>query len=262
MFLLLLIVISALAFGVGLIGNVSGIGGGVMITLFLIYVFHFNPLDATGLSLLTIVFSSMTGFVQNLRRKLVDIRLFTTIASVAVIGAVVGSVLASYVSPNIFKSLFSVILISLGLFSVFATHGQTKTGVEKYDSLPTHSPDTGIVSLSAGIVSGFIGIGIGGIIGTYLSAIKRSEPRIAIATIVAATLPVTVVGMSIHFYYTGFINISYAPPLVFGAFIGGIVGAWIIRKAPQVSLRFLQGYIIIALGVLSTVLNIISIYYR
>lgn len=254
----LFIIILALAVLVGLIGNISGIGGGVMIILFLVYAFNFNPLDAAGLSLLTIVFSSLTGFVQNIRQNLVDFRLFSLIAVVAVAGAVVGSVIASYISPGIFKGIFAFVLILLGLFSVLTSHRQTRGGVEVYASHPGYSADTGIASLTAGIVSGFIGIGIGGIIGTYLTAIKKSEPRIAIATIIAATLPVTIAGMALHFYYTGFINISYAPPLVIGAFIGGIAGSWIIRKAPQVSLRFFQGYIIIAFGVLSAILFVTS----
>ncbi len=258
MLFLLLLVIFMLAFLVGLIGNISGIGGGVMITLFLIYMFNFNPLDAAGLSLLTIVFSSLTGFVQNIRKKLVDLRLFIILASVAVLGALLGSVLASYVPSRVFKAVFTVILISLGLFSLYSSHQHSKSGMADHESREAHSADTGIVSLMAGIVSGFIGIGIGGIIGTYLTAIKKIEPKKAIATIIAATLPVTLAGMLLHFYYTGFINIVYAPPLVIGAFLGGMLGSWIIRRAPQMSLRYFQGYIIIAFGALSAALYLLS----
>ncbi len=258
MLILLLMVFFALAFLVGLIGNISGIGGGVMIILFLIYAFGFNPLDAAGLSLLTLVFSSLTGFVQNMRRKLVDTKLFIIMGTLAVFGALFGSFLASHIPSGVFKGVFSAILISLGLFSVYASRMQTKGGAEEYSSEPAHDADTGIVSLVAGVVSGFIGIGIGGIIGTYLTAIKRSQPKVAIATIIAATLPVTVAGMFLHFYYTGFVNIVYAPPLVIGAFMGGFLGSWVIRKAPQVSLRFFQGYIIIAFGILSATLYLLS----
>ena len=260
MLLLLLIAIFALAFAVGLIGNISGIGGGVMILLFLIYVFNFSPLDAAGLSLLTLVFSSMTGFIRNARQNLVDIRLFLFMATIAIGGAIAGTVIASYVPSRIFKGVFAVFLICLGLFSVYASHRQTKAGAEIYDTSTARSPDTGMVSLLAGIVSGFIGIGIGGVMGTYLTAIKRTTPKKTIATIISATLPVTVVGMSIHFYYTGFINIAYAPPLVIGAFIGAMLGSWVIRKAPQVNLRFFQGYIIIAFGTLSALLYLLSTY--
>ncbi len=231
-----------------------------MIILFLIYGFGFNPLDASGLSLLTIVFSSLTGFVQNLRQGLVNMRLFLIISVVAVSGASIGSVLASYISSGSFKGAFSAILISLGLFSVYASYRQTRRGTADYMPMNARAADTGTVSLIAGIVSGFVGIGIGGIIGTYLTTAKRYEPRVAIATIIAATLPVTIVGMAIHFYYTGLVNIIYAPPLVIGAFIGGIAGSWVIRRAPQVSLRFFQGYIVIAFGALSAILYVLTAF--
>lgn len=257
---LLFIIIFLLAFTVGLVGNITGIGGGVMIILFLVYVFNFSPLDAAGLSLLTLVFSSLTGFVQNMRQKLIDYRLFLIISSVAVLGAVAGTVLASYVPSSSFKGIFAFILIALGLYSVYSSHRQTRGGVVNYEYRTAYSPDSGFASLIAGVVSGFIGIGIGGIVGTYLTAIKRAEPKIAIATIIAATLPVTLAGMAIHFHYTGFINIVYAPPLVAGAFIGGLLGSWLVGKAPQVSLRFFQGYIIIFFGVLSALLFILSNY--
>lgn len=260
MFLPLFIVIFSLAFTVGLVGNITGIGGGVMIILFLVYVFNFSPLDAAGLSLLTLVFSSLTGLVQNIRQKFIDYKLFLIIAIIAVLGAVVGSVFATFVSSTSFKGIFAVILIILGIYSVYSSHRQTRTGVEDYETDKTHSPDTGAVSLIAGIVSGFVGIGIGGIVGTYLTSIKRAEPKIAIATIIAATFPITVAGMALHFHYTGLINIAYAPPLVTGAFIGGLLGSWLVGKAPQVSLRFFQGYIIIFFGILSAVLFLLSNY--
>jgi len=56
-------------------GNISGVGGGVMIVLLLVNGFSFDPLDAAGLSLLTLVFSTLVGFVQDIRKKLVEKRL-------------------------------------------------------------------------------------------------------------------------------------------------------------------------------------------
>lgn len=259
--LLILFVMLALAFIMGLIGNISGIGGGVMIILFLIYGFGFNPLDAAGLSLLTLVFSSLIGVIRNLKQKFINFSLFSTLAIIAVAGALVGTVIASYVPSGTFKGVFAFILIFLGLFSVYASYRKGKTVDGKSGDELAKLPETGITSVIAGLVSGFIGIGIGGIAGTYLNAIKRAEPRMAIATVFAATLPVTTAGMLIHFYITGLVNLIYAPPLVVGAFGGGLLGSWVIRKAPQMSLKLFQGYIIISFGFLSLLLFILSEYH-
>jgi uncharacterized membrane protein YfcA len=251
-----------LALLVGVIGNVAGIGGGVILVLFLIYLVHLGPLDASGLSLLTIVFSTLSGFIQDFRKKLVDKKLFVIISVLAVIGATVGSVMTHYVSSNTFKGAFSLITICIGMFSLYSTHKQTRKGIESYFESSDYAPNTGIFSLTAGVVSGFIGIGIGGIMGTFLTAIKRTKPRTAFATIIAAMLPVSIVGTGIHFYYTGFVNILYAPPLIAGALLGGVLGSWIISRSHQTNLRLFQGYIIIAFGVLSAILYLLTSYFH
>lgn len=74
--MLLLVVITALfvlAMIVAMVGNIVGIGGGVINVLFLIYIFRLNPLDAAALSLIAIVFSSLTGFIQDMRKLLVTL---------------------------------------------------------------------------------------------------------------------------------------------------------------------------------------------
>ncbi len=260
MLLLLLIAIFALAFLVGVIGNISGVGGGVMIVLLLVYGFSFDPLDAAGLSLLTLVFSTLVGFIQDIRRKLVNKGLLYIIAPIGVITAVIGSVITDYVSANTFKGAFSVILISLGLFSVYSSNKQRRYSLPKRDIHTAINSRTGIVSLLAGTVSGFIGIGIGGMMGTYLTAIKRIDARTAIATVIAATLPITIAGAGFHFYLSGGINLEFAPPLVLGAVLGGLVGASIIVKAPHLSLRFLQGYLVLTFGFLSALLYLLTVH--
>ncbi|MEM0136178.1 MAG: sulfite exporter TauE/SafE family protein, partial [Thermoplasmatales archaeon] len=237
------------------------IGGGVIIFISLIYLFRFNPLDASGLSLLSIVFSSLTGFIQDARKHLVDMKMFAIIGTVAVMGSVVGSIATNYISPNVFKGIFSIIVIFIGIFSLYSTHKQTKGKLDNYSQGGDYSKGTGIISLVAGIVSGFIGIGIGGITGTYLTAIKRIKPKIAFASIIAAMFPVSVAGAAIHFYFTGLVNIYFAPSLILGAMLGGVMGSWVISRTPQSRLRFFQGYIIVAFGILSAVLFVLSGHY-
>lgn len=262
MLLDLILIILALGFAVGLLGNITGIGGGVMIILLLVYGFGFAPLEASGLSLLTLTFSSLIGLVQNTRKSLVDLKLFSVMAAFAVTGSIGGSIIANYIPSGTFKGIFGFFIIFLGLFSISASRAQTGKNSRDHASRPVYRPETGVVSVLAGIVSGFIGIGIGGIMGTYLTAFKRAGPRKAIATIIAATLPVTITGTTMHFYFTGSINLTFAPALVIGALLGGMVGSRIISRAPQVSLRFLQGYIIVAFGTLSVILYFLTVYFH
>ena len=116
MLLLLLFAIFAIGFAVGILGNISGIGGGVMIVLVLVYGYGFKPIDAAGLSLLTIVFSTLVGFVQDTRKGLVDSKLLLIIAPIGVAASIIGTVITNYVSTDTFKLIFALILIALGLY--------------------------------------------------------------------------------------------------------------------------------------------------
>jgi uncharacterized membrane protein YfcA len=256
--ILLLLAIFAIGFAVGVLGNISGIGGGVMIVLVLVYGYGFKPLDAAGLSLLTIVFSTFVGFVQDTRRGLVDKKLLLVIAPIGVFASIIGSEITNYVTTNTFKLVFAVILIALGLFAIYSSRKQRKYNSKIEEAEVAHTSDTGLVAVISGIVSGFIGIGIGGIMGTFLTAIKKINAKTAIATVVAATLPITIMGAAVHFYLSGTISLTFAPPLIVGAVLGGLAGTSIIVKAPHFSLRFLQGYVIMFFGFLSVLLFIIS----
>jgi uncharacterized membrane protein YfcA len=256
--LLLLLAIFAIGFAVGVLGNISGIGGGVMIVLVLVYGYGFKPLEAAGLSLLTIVFSTFVGFVQDTRKGLVDRKLLLIIAPIGVVASVIGSVITNYVSTDTFKLFFALILIALGMFSIHSTRKQKGHNSKIEEASTAHTRGTGLVAIISGVISGFIGIGIGGIMGTFLTAIKKINAKTAIATVVAATLPITVMGASVHFYLSGTISLTFAPPLIVGAVLGGLAGTSIIVKAPHISLRFMQGYVIIFFGGLSVLLFIIS----
>ena len=258
MLLLLLVAIFAIGFAVGVLGNISGIGGGVMIVLVLVYGYGFKPLDAAGMSLLTIVFSTLVGFVQDTRKGLVDRKLLLIIAPIGVAASIIGTVITNYVSTDTFKLVFALILIALGLFSLFSSRKQKKYNSKIEDTSTARTGDTGLVAILSGVVSGFIGIGIGGIMGTFLTAIKKINAKTGIATVVAATLPITIMGAALHFYISGTISLTFAPPLIVGAVLGGLAGTSIIVKAPHLSLRFLQGYVIIFFGFLSVLLFIIS----
>ena len=76
--------------------------------------------------------------------------------------------------------------------------------------------------------------------GTFLTAIKKINARTGIATVVAATLPITIMGAALHFYISGTISLTFAPPLIVGAVLGGFAGTSIIVRAPHLSLRFLH----------------------
>ena len=325
---------------VGIVGNVIGIGGGILLVPFFLLYMHLSPVKASGLSLFTILASSSGGSFKFIKEKIIDFKLYLMIVLFAVPGVIAGSILSKYIKTDEFKGIFSLIIIIIGVFSLIATNIQTKKAENEIDlnidlnkvksdystnsfnikknkeinnkkessneNIKTLSGSgrnknfklksiiiylkhihissdikrkkidrTGntfdyyikkpivinFFSLTAGFVSGFIGIGIGGITGTFLTAVEQIPPRIAFSTIILAMILTSVVGGFIHLSYMRFSYnaiIIYLIPLMIGAIIGSQLGVHISKLLNSRTLRLYQGWIIITLGLLMFAISYIK----
>lgn len=255
--LLLLILLIVLSMSV--LGNITGIGGGIPVVLFFVYYVHLSPVLSTGLSLFMIILSTVVGSSSNLRSGVVDTKLFILIAIPGVVGSVLGSLLADYIPLTTYEGLFSVVTISLGLFSLGATVRHARLmkagGATELEFLKGGNV-TRVLSLIAGAVSGLIGIGIGGIMGTFLTAVANLRPRVAFSTVLLATIPITLVGTAVHLSGFGFDEntILYLIPMIVGTIVGGAMGSYILRRSSSVRSRFMQGSLILSFGLTSGLL--------
>jgi uncharacterized membrane protein YfcA len=321
---------------VGIIGNIIGIGGGILLVPFFLLYMHLSPVKASGLSLFTILASSSGGSFKFIKEKIIDFKLYLMIVLFAVPGVIAGSILSIYIKTDEFKGIFSLIIIIIGVFSLIATNIQTKKAENEIDLNKVKSDNdansfnikknkeinnkkesnneniktlsgsgrnkkfklqsiiiylkhinissdikrkkidrTGNIfdyyikkpivinffSLIAGFISGFIGIGIGGITGTFLTAVEQIPPRIAFSTVILAMILTSVVGGFIHLSYMRFSSdaiIIYLIPLMIGAVIGSQLGVHISKLLKSRTLRLYQGWIIITLGFLMFAISYIK----
>ncbi|MHB1702679.1 MAG: sulfite exporter TauE/SafE family protein [bacterium] len=279
---------------VGIVGNAIGIGGGILLVPFFIFYMHLSPLESSGLSLLTIMISTAGGSYIFYKDAALDKHLFIMVLIPALIGIIAGSILSNYIPTNQFKWIFSIIVIGIGIFSLIATKKQAaiKTNYSDKQAEDTlnnskikskgyfsghirkkHKETNGttydyeiksplainVFSLIAGLVSGFIGIGIGGITGTFLTAVEQIPPRIAFSTIISIMAIISLIGGLIHFYYikNPFNLAVYIIPLGIGALIGSKAGAYISKNSAAKTLRIYQGTFIIILGILMFAVSVI-----
>ncbi len=250
------------AIAVSAVGNIAGVGGGVLLVPFFIFYMGLNPVAAGGLSLITILASTIGGSYMNFKEGAVDKKLYYYIVVFAVIGVLIGSFANRFIQPFIFEVVFGVIIVCLGIIAVYLTHKQlpaSKATDDKEKTEITRKRTTGAVSSIAGFLSGFLGIGIGGIMGVFLTAAERIPPRIAFSTIIAVMIVTSAIGAVAHFYGGGISSevLLYAIPLAPGAIAGGAIGAVLARRSSSRKLRFFQAYLTISFGVLELLLTLV-----
>lgn len=101
------------------------------------------------------------------------------------------------------------------------------------------------IGLTAGTLSGFIGIGGGIIIVPALIFLLKLSPLEAQGTSLALMLPPIGILAFMHYYKQGHVNVNYALIIAATFIIGGFFGAKVANKLDQNLMKILFGVIII-----------------
>ncbi len=101
----------ALGLFIGIASGLFGIGGGVIAVPALIAVFGLGDLLAKGTSLLFMIPTAISGSVNNVRGKLVDVRAGVVLGITATLTSFGGAALAFLMSPQVSSYLFAALLL-------------------------------------------------------------------------------------------------------------------------------------------------------
>lgn len=220
-----------LGFVAGILGSMIGLGGGIIVVPVLTFM-GFPPTAAASNSLFAALSNSISSTISYSRQKRIEYSLGLKLGLLSVPGTVLGAVISTDVTPDIFKILFGFVLIASSVY-IFLRK-KIETG-DKQLSKQMMLFAVG-ASFFAGIISAFFGIG-GGIIFVPLMvvgmgmAMKKAAPTSQLILFFASLSGVIVHSLLGHsdFLQAGFLAI--------GSFVGGLVGA---RLSLDVKERYLQ----------------------
>ena len=106
-----------------------------------------------------------------------------------------------------------------------------------------------IVGLTAGTLSGLIGIGGGIIIVPALIYMFGLTPHTAQGTTLALMVPPIGLLAALTYYKHGYVDIQIAAFICMGFFVGGLLGANIASVLPDVTLKRIFGFIMLIVSV-------------
>src|SRR5271155_1922175 len=106
---------SALVFGTsvlaGLLGALTGLGGGVVIVPVLVLLFHVDLRYAIGASLISVIATSSGAAVSYVREGFSNVRVGMFLEVATTVGAVVGAYLTTRVSTRAIGIIFGITLL-------------------------------------------------------------------------------------------------------------------------------------------------------
>jgi len=232
------VLLVVLGFFAGLLGALTGIGGGVLLTPILALHFGIPIRQAIGTSLVAVITTSAASSSVHLQRHTTDIRLGMTLELATALGAAVMAYLVGYFNRNALEGLFAAFLLYSAIM-ILARGGKVKEGhpapmANGETAIPPYQPKRyplGMAaSLVAGALSGLLGIG-GGPIKVPVMFIFMNVPLMVATATSNFMIGVTAAASAIVYYRRGDILVQYAAPLAVGVFLGSLLGA---RLAPRV----------------------------
>jgi len=250
-FFLLLFIVGYVA---GVLGALTGLGGGIVLTPVLVLLLDVNIYYAMGVSIIAVITTSSGTAIAYLRDGYTSLRIGMFLETAAVVGAIIGACIIALINTHTLSIIFGLVLL---LSAYLSWH---RVEEDEYDQ-PSHPwalamqlegdypvfgrmqhyavqgvPLAWGLMLIAGILSSLLGIGAGVLKVLAMDHIMRLPYKVATATsnfIIGITATV-----SVGIYFSrGFVNAELTAPAVMGVLFGSITGAAVLRYTHVKTLR-------------------------
>jgi uncharacterized membrane protein YfcA len=256
------------SFAAGLLGALTGLGGGVVLVPLLTLVFHVDLRYAIGASLISVIATSSGAASAYVREGFSSVRIGMFLEVATTIGAIFGAFLASRVPTQALAVIFGAVLI----YSAWLSWQQSRATQQVEHAINPWSdrlrlsgsyPDgqggetaytvdripAGFATMfGAGTLSGLLGIGSGAVKVLAMDRVMRIPFKVSTTTS-NFMIGVTAAASAGIYLHRGYIDPGLAFPVMLGVLAGSLLGARVLVRARVSILRNIFTIVILALGV-------------
>jgi len=236
------------SFAAGLLGSLTGLGGGIIVVPMLTLLFHIDIRYAIGASLIAVIATSSGAAAAYVREGYTNVRIAILLEIATTIGALIGAMLSVHTTQAKLSILFGVVLIATALRSlrpraehaILTTPDRWAAFFQLDSSYPTPSgpqhysarriPGGFALMLVGGVLSALLGIGAG-IIKVLAMDQVMSLPFKVSTTTSNFMIGVTAAVSAAVYLHQGQIDPAISFPVMLGAGGGALLGARILTRA-------------------------------
>jgi hypothetical protein len=250
----------------GLLGALTGLGGGVVVVPVLALLFHVDIRYAIGASLVSVIATSSGAAAAYVREGFSNIRIGMFLEIATTLGALVGAYLTAMVSTKAIGIVFGIVLLYSAVAGFRGNHEdaapQHTGGLADRLRLEGEYPAEGglkpyiaqrvpagfSIMFLAGGLSGLLGIGSGAVKVLAMDQAMRLPFKVSTTTS-NFMIGVTAAASAGIYISRGYIVPSLAMPVMLGVLGGSLIGSRILIRARVSTLRVLFAVVIVALGI-------------
>ncbi len=254
------------AISAGLLGSLTGLGGGVVLVPLLTLVFGVDLRYAIGASLISVIATSSGAAVAYLREGYTNLRVGLFLLIATTLGALAGAVLTTLLRPELIAVIFGLVLLYSAYQSLRRKDPQLEArpshplarrlGLEgsypengKLQSYRVYNVPAGFgLMVLAGILSGLLGIGSGAVKVLAMDQAMGLPYKVS-ATTSNFMIGVTAAASAGIYLSRGYVEPGLTMPVMLGVLFGAVLGARILVRAKVNVLRLLFSFVILFLAV-------------
>ncbi|QKJ29315.1 sulfite exporter TauE/SafE family protein [Mucilaginibacter mali] len=242
--IILTLIILIGAYAAGLLGSLTGLGGGFVIIPLLTLGLHVNIHYAIGASLVSVIATSSGAAAAYVKEGITNIRIGMFLEIATTVGAMAGAMLALHIQTHYIAILFGLILAYSAIMSfvkkvqVVSAEGSQAAGALKLNgTYPTPAGPVKygvrnvgggfLMMIFAGMISGLLGIGSGALKVVAMDTIMRIPFKVSTTTS-NFMIGVTAAASAVVYLQRGYISPDICMPVVIGVLLGALSGSKIL----------------------------------
>jgi len=263
--LLFTIIVLVGAFLAGLVGSLTGLGGGVIIIPLLTLGLGVDIHYAIGASIISVIATSSGSAAAYVKEGITNVRIGMFLEIATTLSAIVGVIIATYMDANYIIVVFGLILLFSAfmmlkkkidhsnnektsvLANYFKLNGSypTEGGVQQY---AVHRVMGGFAMMFvAGTLSGLLGIGSGALKVIGMDNIMKIPFKVSTTTS-NFMIGVTAAASALVYLHKGQIDPAIAMPVTIGVIAGATLGAKILIRTKTDKLKVIFAIVVTILA--------------
>lgn len=254
------------SFSAGLLGALTGLGGGIVVVPMLTLLFHVDLRYAIGASLVSVIATSSGAAAAYVREGYTNVRIGILLEVGTTIGALIGAALSGIIPTSALAVLFGIVL----LYSAYRTfqgqsehatdapphpwavrlrlNGDYPTPAGKRSYTVQRVPQGLTIMFLAGVLSALLGIGSGVV--KVLAMDRAMQLPFKVSTTTSNfMIGVTAAASAGVYLQRGYVQPTIAGPVMIGVLGGALVGSRLLTRVHTKWLRLAFTAIVLVMAV-------------
>ena len=264
--LIFTLILLAASYAAGLLGSLTGLGGGVVVIPVLTLCFGVDFHYAVGAALVASIATSSGSGSAYVKEGITNVRLGMFLEIATTIGAVAGALVAVYLNNSVIAIIYSIVLLLTGTMQFVKKQDHTgergseaarrlrlfgtypdKNGVHHAYELRNVAGGFGVMGI-AGMLSGILGIGSGVLKVIAMDNLMKVPFKVSTTTS-NFMMGVTACASAVVYVQRGNITPGIACPVLIGVLFGALTGARLLKRLDVRLLRKIFAFAVFAVAI-------------